>query len=145
MLNGHSKKDHKLVFKTSYRLMQVKNWFSSIAVKGILQFFRPSLSYHLLLRTMFCLFWSDQFTQILLYRPSPKRYIRGNQGAGRPGQSYARRAIKGFVVRSNTKVYMHSVNPNRKGQYDTWVKVFRIIPEFRISRLTFHRKSASKC
>ena len=27
----------------------------------------------------------------------------------------------------------------------TWVKVFRIIPEFRILRLTFHRKSASKC
>ena len=26
----------------------------------------------------------------------------------------------------------------------TWVKVFRIIPEFRILRLTFHRKSASK-
>ena len=26
-----------------------------------------------------------------------------------------------------------------------WVKVFRIIPEFRILRLTFHRKSASKC
>ena len=26
-----------------------------------------------------------------------------------------------------------------------WVKVFRIIPEFRVLRLTFHRKSASKC
>ena len=28
---------------------------------------------------------------------------------------------------------------------DSWVKVFRINPEFRILRLTFHRKSASKC
>ena len=28
---------------------------------------------------------------------------------------------------------------------DASVKVFRIIPEFRILRLTFHRKSASKC
>ena len=28
---------------------------------------------------------------------------------------------------------------------NTWVKVFRIIPEFRILTLTFHRKSASKC
>ena len=28
---------------------------------------------------------------------------------------------------------------------DPWVKVFRINPEFRILRLTFHRKSASKC
>ena len=26
-----------------------------------------------------------------------------------------------------------------------WVKAFSIIPEFRILRLTFHRKSASKC
>ena len=26
-----------------------------------------------------------------------------------------------------------------------WVKAFRIIPKFRILRLTFHRKSASKC
>ena len=29
-------------------------------------------------------------------------------------------------------------------QVRTWVKVFRINPEFRILRLTFHRKSASK-
>ena len=28
---------------------------------------------------------------------------------------------------------------------NAWVKVFRIIPEFRILKLTFHRKSASKC
>ena len=29
--------------------------------------------------------------------------------------------------------------------HNSWVKVFRINPEFRILRLTFHRKSASKC
>ena len=29
--------------------------------------------------------------------------------------------------------------------YNTWMKVFRINPEFRILRLTFQRKSASKC
>ena len=29
--------------------------------------------------------------------------------------------------------------------YKAWVKVLRINPEFRILRLTFHRKSASKC
>ena len=28
---------------------------------------------------------------------------------------------------------------------DSLVKVFSIIPDFRILRLTFHRKSASKC
>ena len=27
----------------------------------------------------------------------------------------------------------------------TWVKIFRINPEFRVLRLTFHRKSALKC
>ena len=27
----------------------------------------------------------------------------------------------------------------------TWVKVFRIIPEFSIFRMTFHRESFSKC
>ena len=27
----------------------------------------------------------------------------------------------------------------------SWVKVFRAVPEFRILRLTFQRKSASKC
>ena len=37
---------------------------------------------------------------------------------------------------------------HRKGLHRTvaspWVKVFRIIPEFRILKLTFHRKSAPK-
>ena len=34
-------------------------------VKGsILQYIRPSLSYHLSLRSMFCLFLSDRFTQV---------------------------------------------------------------------------------
>ena len=46
-------------------LMQVK----SIAEgdKGsILQYFLPSISYHLSLRSLFCLFLSDRFTQVLL-------------------------------------------------------------------------------
>ena len=43
--------------------MQVK----SIAEGGILQYCRPVLSYHLSLRSLFCLFFSGRFTQILLY------------------------------------------------------------------------------
>ena len=39
--------------------------------------------------------------------------------------------------------------PELDGRWDmittTWIKVFRSFPEFRILRLTFHRKSASKC
>ena len=37
------------------------------------------------------------------------------------------------------------VNTAKERPQKAWVKVFRIIPEFRILRLTFHRKSASKC
>ena len=33
----------------------------------ILQYFRPSLSYHLSFRSLFCLFLSGRFTQVLLY------------------------------------------------------------------------------
>ena len=36
-------------------------------LQGILQYFRPSLSYQLLLRSLFCLFLSRRFTQVLLY------------------------------------------------------------------------------
>ena len=34
--------------------------------ESILQYFRPSLSYHLSLRPLFCLFLSDRFRQVLL-------------------------------------------------------------------------------
>ena len=39
----------------------------------------------------------------------------------------------------------NKVNYVQCGLFIQWVKVFRIIREFRILRLTFHRKSASKC
>ena len=50
-------------WQTNYRLMQVKN----IAECSILQYFLPSLSYHSSLRSLFCLFLSGPFTQVLLY------------------------------------------------------------------------------
>ena len=65
--NGHSPKDHNFFFKTNYRLMQIK---LSIAecLKGrgrILQYIRPSLSYNLSFRSLFCLFFSGRFVQVL--------------------------------------------------------------------------------
>ena len=48
-------KDHKLVSKTNYCLMQVKS-IAECSKGSILQYFRPSLSYHLLLRSLFGLF-----------------------------------------------------------------------------------------
>ena len=59
-------KKTKMVFKTDYRLMQVKS-IAECSNGSILQYFRPSLSYQLSLRPLFCLFLSGRFTQVLLY------------------------------------------------------------------------------
>ena len=45
-----------MVFKTDYRLMQVKG-IAECSKGSILQYFRPSLSYHLSLRFLFSLFF----------------------------------------------------------------------------------------
>ena len=61
------KKKTKLVFKTDYRLI----WVGSIAEcsKGsILQYFRPSLSYHLSFMSLLCLLLSSRLRQVLLYK-----------------------------------------------------------------------------
>ena len=66
IISGHSKRRPKMVFKTDYSLM----WVNSIAEcsKGsILQYFRTALSYHLSLRSLFCLFLSGLLRQVLLY------------------------------------------------------------------------------
>ena len=55
VLSGHSKRIPKLVFKTNYRLMQVKS-IAEPSKGSILQYFRPSLSYHLSLRSFFVYF-----------------------------------------------------------------------------------------
>ena len=47
-------------------------------------------------------------------------------------------------VESETGHHIQQVN-RYSDETIAWVKVFRINPEFRILRLTFHRKSASKC
>ena len=64
--NGHSQKDRKLFFKTNYHLMRVKS-IAECSKGSILQYFRPSLSYHLSLRHFFFLFLSCYFAQVLLY------------------------------------------------------------------------------
>ena len=60
VLSGHSKK------KTNYRLMQVKS-IAKCSKGSILQSFQPLLSYHLLLRSLFCLFLSGCIRHVLLY------------------------------------------------------------------------------
>ena len=64
VLNGHSQKTQNLVFKTNYCLMQVKS-IAECSKWSILQYFRPSFRYHWSLRSLFCLFLSGHFTQVL--------------------------------------------------------------------------------
>ena len=56
----------KLFFKTNYHLMQDKS-IAECSKGSILQYFWPSLSYQLSLRSLFCLLLSGRFTQVLLY------------------------------------------------------------------------------
>ena len=63
-----------MVFKTDYRLMQVKS-IAECSKGSILQYFRPSLSYQLSLRPLFCLFLSGRFTHVLLYCNVKKSYF----------------------------------------------------------------------
>ena len=69
---------HKVWY--NYRLMQVKS--TTECSKGsILQNVRPSFSYQLLLRSLFCLILSGRFTHVLLYckRRIFIVYIEGSQ------------------------------------------------------------------
>ena len=55
-----------MVFKTDYHLMQVES-IAECFRGSILQYFRPSLSYHLSLRSLFYLLLSVPLRQVLLY------------------------------------------------------------------------------
>ena len=66
VLSGHQKRRPKMGFKTDYRLMQVKS-IAECSKGSILQYFRPSLSYHLSLRFLLCLFLNGRLRQVLLY------------------------------------------------------------------------------
>ena len=66
VLSGHSERTPKLVFNTDNRLMHV-NSIAECSKGSILQYFRPSLSYHFPLRPLFCLFLSGRLRQVLLY------------------------------------------------------------------------------
>ena len=60
------KTPQKLVFKTYYRLMQVKS-IAECSKRAFLQYFGHALSYHLSLRSLFFLFLSGRFRQFCLF------------------------------------------------------------------------------
>ena len=64
----------------------------------ILQYFPPSLSYHLSFRSLFYLFLSGRFTQVLLYALFLGGYGGGGGGyQGRGGGGYQGRQQQGYV------------------------------------------------
>ena len=65
-LKGPLSKNKKVIFKTNYRLMQVKS-LQNAPMGAFCNTFYPSLSYHLSLRSLFCLFLSGCLRQVLLY------------------------------------------------------------------------------
>ena len=66
VLKGHTKRRPKLSFKNNYCSMQIKS-IAECSPWSILQYLQASLSYHLPLRSMFCLILSARFKQVLLY------------------------------------------------------------------------------
>ena len=85
-----------MVFKTEYRLIQVKS-IAECSKGSILQYFRSSLSYQLSLRPLFCLFLCGRFTQVLLKKNASQTvYVLLKYAA--VGDCHFRR---GAAVRSN--------------------------------------------
>ena len=66
VLSGRSKKRPKIVFQDRLSLDSGQKYCRMLQ-KCILQYFRPSLSYHLSLRSLFCLFLGGHLRQVLLY------------------------------------------------------------------------------
>ena len=56
VLSGHSKRRPKIGFQAWF-LLNAGQKCCRMLQESILQYFRPSLSYHLSLRPLFCLFW----------------------------------------------------------------------------------------
>ena len=65
VLSDHSKRRPKI--GVQYRLsLNAGQMYCRMLQESILQYFRPSLSYHLSLRPLFCLFFSGRLRQVLL-------------------------------------------------------------------------------
>ena len=64
--SGHSKRRPKIGFHDLLSL-NASQKYCRMLQESILQYFRPSLSYHLSLKPLFCIFLSDRLSQVLLY------------------------------------------------------------------------------
>ena len=76
--------DQKLGFKTDYRLMHVKS-IAECSSRSILQYLRPSLSYHLPLGPLNCPHLRGPLRQVLLYTfPRPGVGVTAHTGSAIP-------------------------------------------------------------
>ena len=66
VLSGHSKRKPKIGFQDRLSLHAGQKYCRMLQ-ESILQYFRPSSSYHLSLRPLFCLFLSGCLKQVFLY------------------------------------------------------------------------------
>ena len=66
VLSSCSKRRPKIVFQDGL-LLNAGQKYCRMLQESILQYFRPSLSYHLSFRSYFCLFLSGPLRQVLLY------------------------------------------------------------------------------
>ena len=64
--SGHSKRQPKICFQDQLSL-NAGQVYCRMLQESILQHYRPSLSYHLSLRPLFCLFLSGRLRQVLLF------------------------------------------------------------------------------
>ena len=69
VLSGQSKRVPKIGFQDRL-LLNAGQEYCRMLQESILQYFRASLSYHLSLRPLFCLFLSGCLRQVLLYMPN---------------------------------------------------------------------------
>ena len=74
VLSGHSKRRQKMVLKTNYHLMQVKS-IVECSKGSILQYFRPSLSCHLSLNSLFCQFLSGPLRHVYCIIKMPTCWV----------------------------------------------------------------------
>ena len=68
VLSGHSKKKTKNWLSRPIISLNAGQKYCKMLLWSILQYFRPSLSYHLSLRPLFCLFLIGLLREVLLYQ-----------------------------------------------------------------------------
>ena len=72
VLSGHSKRRPNIVYSDQF-LLNAGQKYCRMLQESILQYFQPSLSYHLSFRTLLCLFLSGRLRHVLLYQATTVR------------------------------------------------------------------------